>query len=232
MRTSHFVLSVFFTLTAMTGQPPAADAHDPQAIHGMLLAGTGQGTVFLSHLPMFHSPHDYQAIYEARFNAADQYAADRASTQERLYTIVPEKMDLTEVGHGIRSFKADVYRGHFERGGTMITQGARFEIVRIVYFKKFDPGAAHPQAGTYLFFGNTNESFLAHEITARPDFDQIIEVTASGFPPVDGARELVFQSLPSQSPMTEGITLTSGVGRALLQVTANRVCYYETGDLE
>ena len=35
-----------------------ADAQDPPDIHGM--AVIGQKSVFLSHLPMFGSPHDYQ----------------------------------------------------------------------------------------------------------------------------------------------------------------------------
>jgi hypothetical protein len=39
------------------------DDQDEPATHGM--AVIGQKSVFLSHLPMFGSPHDYQVIVEA-----------------------------------------------------------------------------------------------------------------------------------------------------------------------
>jgi hypothetical protein len=38
--------------------------HEHPAVHGMLVVGEGQ--LFLSHLPMFHAPHDYQIIMEVR----------------------------------------------------------------------------------------------------------------------------------------------------------------------
>ena len=61
------------------------DMHDHghvAAVHNMALVGGRR--VFLSHLPMFMSPHDAQVIVEAKFvkdgkNADALYVADHAS---------------------------------------------------------------------------------------------------------------------------------------------------------
>jgi hypothetical protein len=45
-----------------------ASAQDQPAVHGMLLVG--EETLYLSHLPMFHSPHNYQVILEVRFKTS------------------------------------------------------------------------------------------------------------------------------------------------------------------
>ena len=96
---------------------------DPAAYHefGMF----GASSVFLSHYPMYHSIHAYQVILEAVLKPAEMalFTADRAKTKERLYTIEPERFVLTELAPGPSrrtAFRARLYRGHFERGGTAI----------------------------------------------------------------------------------------------------------------
>ena len=55
----------------------------------------GEQTVFLSHLPMFGSPHDYQVILEAGFakpggNPQADYFNDRKRTGTKQYTLEPD----------------------------------------------------------------------------------------------------------------------------------------------
>jgi hypothetical protein len=50
---------------------PAQHHHEPNpehpAVHGMLMVG--EARVLMSHLPMFHAPHDQQIILETSLSA-------------------------------------------------------------------------------------------------------------------------------------------------------------------
>jgi hypothetical protein len=151
---------------------------DRPAIHGMLIFG--KDTIYLSHLPMFHQPHDYQVIVEATLETSAQqiYLQDRASHPEQLlYTIEPlEKFVLPDEMQNLKSFQATLFRGHFERGGVPIAENISIKVTSVVYFNHFDPQAAKPDTLTYLLFGHPGEQYLAHWIVAKPDFDQIASV--------------------------------------------------------
>jgi hypothetical protein len=47
-----------------------------------------------------------------------------------------------------------------------------------VLFRPFEQGARKPAELEYLLFGDVKEAFLAHLITAPPDFDQMVSVQA------------------------------------------------------
>lgn len=90
---------------------------DSPSVHGMLIFG--QQKTYLSHLPMFHSPHDYQAIFEVNLSdeAKTLYREDQKShPEETVYTWVPERFDLSTWPRSRRPILATLYRGHFERG--------------------------------------------------------------------------------------------------------------------
>jgi hypothetical protein len=55
---------------------------DTPATHGMLLFGTKD--IWLSHLPMFHKPHDYQVIMSVTLqkNGQDLHAAYLADREQ------------------------------------------------------------------------------------------------------------------------------------------------------
>src|SRR4030095_7963272 len=112
-------------------RPAAGTQEDAPNTHDMLVVETE--AVFLSHLPMFDglnkgksdytSPHRYQVILEARFSSGGKdvtalYTADRKShPKTKMYTLNPTaefvlaKLFTPELS----SFRATVFRGHFER---------------------------------------------------------------------------------------------------------------------
>ncbi|MEM9686957.1 MAG: hypothetical protein AAF934_08560, partial [Bacteroidota bacterium] len=155
----------------------AQQQSDKPAVHGMLLIG--EKTVYASHLSMFHRPHDYQIILMLHMETKvhKHYNADRlAHPDETVYTLEPEVFVLPEkVKHG-NSFKANIYRGHFERGGVKIIENATVIIAKVVYFKHFEIHEDRPEYLNYILFGNSEEQFLAHYISKRPDFDEIIRI--------------------------------------------------------
>lgn len=178
-------------------QPPNDD-DTPMATmgsHGMLVVG--EKSTFLSHLPMFmfeahNHPHNFQVIMEvalepsAGSGPAADYVGDRRQHPDiRLYTFVPAEFEMDRLDPAARSIEAlpgEVHRGHFERhdddGGRVIGK-ATAAIVNVVHFRAFKEGAKKPPELEYLLFGRGEEQFLAHLITAPPDFDQLLSVRAS-----------------------------------------------------
>lgn len=161
-------------------------APDDHGVHGMLLFG--EDTLYLSHLPMFMSMHDRQVILEVTLtrgqdDVAELYRADRQDSGERVYTLVPEPFPLHRLGidgaGALRSFKATVHRGHFEKAGNeVIARDVTVNVKNVVHFRQFDPEAGSGPELQYLLFGRGSELYLAHLISRAPDFDQIVPVAS------------------------------------------------------
>jgi hypothetical protein len=234
---AFFVLLKGFTCFA---QPVFKDA---PAVHGMLLFGTER--IYASHLPMFHSPHDYQIILEVELDEKQKKIYLQSRTKfpnETVYTIEPEKFSIPKFMENTHPIKVNVYRGHFERGGTKIMDSVTMNIVHIIHFKQFDPYAAHKKIMNFLVFGNKKEQFMAHEISASPDFDQIIKINI--------ADKSIKRSLQNESsyfllkitdnknetPLPKTSVALNGEivwdKNKALAVTVAQIVYTETGDLE
>ena len=230
--------------------------HHPKlkAVHNM--AVVGEHAIFLSHLPMFMPPHDAQVILEASFfkggkNVDAVYAADRAANRTiRFYTLSPEPFEVRElfqtaVSDPLRSrFTATVFRGHLEKGGTPVEllKNIEVRVKRVAHAHDFT-GTDRATTLTYVLFGAGQELFLAHRISAAPDFDQIVSVTATGAlpsaeelqrgvtvevpgrPNSPGSRLEVTQSVPARAHVT-------GAHQFLdVQVTVQAELYFEEGEL-
>jgi hypothetical protein len=156
----------------------AQDVGERPAIHGMLMVGGNK--IYLCHLPMFKSPHDYQLIVEADLGQAGNsvYLEDRKNHPlEKIYTLQPqERFVLPAMIQNPKTFSGKIYRGHFERGGTPIADPVPVTITRVIYFRSFEKDAHKAEALDYILFGSSREQFIAHLITAKPDFDQILGV--------------------------------------------------------
>lgn len=201
---------------------------DPPSVHGMLLAG--KQTLYFSHLPMFHRPHDYQVLIEATLDgpAAAKYVQDRERTGTRLYTIVPERFDLSALPP---TFKTQVVRGHFERGGQKIVAAAQATVVHVAHFRKLDPNAARPAEATYLLFGHGDETYLAHYITAKPNFDQVLQVKVPAGLVGDDAAVVTIPGAPDATPLQENTTVTAKLGTQTVTVEIGEQLYLEFDDL-
>jgi hypothetical protein len=159
------------------GKTEALSFPDSPDVHGMLVFGEAE--IYLSHLPMFHAPHNYQLIMAAEFGKEVKSVylqSRRKHPAERIYTLAPVPFVLPEIVKNGKRFTAALYRGHFERGGVPIASGITVEVKKVVFFEKLVSDETKPRTLRYILFGNSKEWYLAHRIVAAPDFDQIISL--------------------------------------------------------
>lgn len=206
---------------------------DRPSTHGMLVFGS-KGKVYVSHLPMFHSPHDYQLLAELELPESAKAAyleAIKGNPAESVYTLVPESMVLPELVAHPHPFTATLFSGHFERGGKVLTGEITVSLGKILHFRKFEKSAPRPAKGTYLLFGTAEESFTAHFVSARPDFDQIMRVHTSL---ISGDKALLITSVLFEDtrpmPFPARLEFTSERGHISLQPLQE--LYVEHGDLQ
>jgi hypothetical protein len=176
----------------------------PKVFYGMALFG--EETAYLSILPMFISPHDYQAIFEVTLSKEELddpmalYVNDRKAHPEfKMYSLlVTEPFVLTDLVPSANprdpqptplrsSFPGNIWRGHFEASPPMehsVPQGqpvpgldnTSIRVANVILFRKLDPYAQALPRLTYVLFGKAQELFLAHVISQPPDFDQVLGV--------------------------------------------------------
>ena len=229
---------------------PGADHPDPPGGHGMAVIGTE--AIYLSHLPMFMRPHDYQVILEASFGPADTaYRQDRKKhPTTKLYTFAPQPFvlpDLFLADGALTSFTGTLVRNHFEQPEAhpekpaVVADKVTVDVTRVVHHHRFEAAAKRPKQLAYLLFGRSDELFVAHLISKPPDFDQLVAVEVDGhqFSDEDLAQGVVL-SIPNRpdepdNRLQEG-QHASGAARVdgkdvPIEVTVRTELYFETNDL-
>lgn len=172
--------------------------------HGHLLFG--QGPFYLSHLPLYSQPHNYQAIYEVEFSASAENL--KKSLKEKLaqggYATFEPSHNPARPSESSTSFKipqltclarasgdqvfwGEIHEGHFERGGKRMGNAGLF-IKRVIFFEELaldpegdndgDPKAAND----YIVFGNQNQYFAARVLGKRPAVDHIFPIESAKAP--------------------------------------------------
>ena len=224
---------------------------DTTDVHGMLLFG--DEARYLSHLPMFMHPHNFQVLFEVGFDEAAERALvrDRANGHQGFHTFVPEPFPILNLDPTSRapvtSLRGTVVRGHFERGGTPIATQATATVRQVVYFSELDvnAGPADDQPLSYLAFGAGDERYLVHKIVAGPSFDHVLTArpVAGGAAPDGGLdsgvpdlREIRFDSgdtpgdrlVPGR--IVEGL-LEGAASSGPVKLEVQREVYLEIGEL-
>ncbi|WP_157899465.1 hypothetical protein [Luteitalea pratensis] len=166
---------------------------DRAVSHGMLVLG--QETAFFYHLPMFMSPHDYQTILEGTFSQAGAdpqrtYREDRHSHPDtRVYTFAPDPFVLPELfppDPKRKRISGELFRGHFEQPAEYPDEpasiGAAVDVTigNVIFVQKLLPLPTPLDGLAYVLFGKGKELFLAHLLTRKGDFDQVVSAEIRG----------------------------------------------------
>jgi hypothetical protein len=243
--TAVLLAAALASVAAPASAQPGAHAHgdETMGVHGMLMFGSD--AVFLSHLPLYRAPHDWQMILQARLVGEDgadpmaAYVADRRTSGERVYTLEPQAFAHAVLAESAASpvrFRGTVFRGHFERGGTPILRDVLVEVTRVVVRRRLDAAEADAGEGRFLLFGTNGEAFLAHQVAGAPDFDQVvsIDVPTVNFDPESLARGIpvTIPRHPGDAPLAEGaeVRLRTEDGTEMAARMGDQI-YLEFGDL-
>lgn len=186
-------------------KPNARVPVDPTvATHGQLMLGPS----ISYHLPVFMTdpwahPHNFQVVLELALPADAQaaIAADQTAHPDSIYTAVPPVFAQTSLvidvpGHPRKDAFGQliVFRNHFERSDRVEVVRAPAQIVRVLHFRELAPDLPKPPELAYAVFGSSDGLFLAHLLSAPPDFDQVLKIE------LDGA--------PAEADMTAGFSLS------------------------
>lgn len=174
-----FRRALLLTVLALTGcaaelettdaSDSALAAHGRVGSHGMVLVGT-PGSAYLSHVPMFHAPHDVQMIVSVRLDGTNL----PSSFSDRLFTFLPEVLSLDDLRLGkLTRFHGTVFLGSFENGGTPVAKNVTATVTSVVHQHVLD---GKPAAPGWFVFGDDAQTFAAHRISTSPGFDQIVRV--------------------------------------------------------
>jgi len=180
---NKFLILVAFIMVCCAIDSTAEEQHGMSSrcgIHGMVLFG-GKGHYYLSHLPLFHRPHDMQLIAEVEFPEDKHQLIDALLETAALVTVVPELFDLNKMHQGGFAFQGDVYNGHFERGGRVALPALRIKVGQIIEQKYLMENFTQ-QVVTYRLIpqgSSQSSAFYFRVIDSRPAADHIIAVQSA-----------------------------------------------------
>ncbi|MFZ6766297.1 hypothetical protein ACO0LM_04365 [Undibacterium sp. Di26W] len=158
----------------------AESKHGPTwGVHGMLLFGNSEG-MYVSHLPMFHAPHDYQVVLQIRCldQKLDTAIKSRLEQKLVLWTMEPEQFEIARLATGskmpLKQFKANIVLGHFEQGGKVEYKDVPMVVEKTLIFRQLSPQMRDNKQAIYHQVGSGKQRFLLKEIDSRPDFDHVL----------------------------------------------------------
>jgi len=171
--------------TAEASRPSDALVAPQAAVHGMVLFGNAP--LYASHIPMFHPPHDWQALFEVtlshpQVDAKALYLAQVNEGVQLLITLEPNPFVLPLLLNGpLKSFAANLYRGNFETGGELLLADVTVTVKRVLTSQPLSKDSKPLAALTYLLLpGDTDHAYMIHKIAAPVNFDHILQVKIRG----------------------------------------------------
>ena len=143
-------------------------------IHGMVLVTQGS-SIYASHLPLYNKPHDVQLLYKLDNN---DLAVLQTVRDSQFITIKPKPFNLQRLMRGEKMvIQADLYAGHFERGGMLVYKNISLSFDKQLYVRAFDdikPSSTKQEYDVVSLQGNYK--LYIHRIQQAPSFDHILGV--------------------------------------------------------
>jgi len=148
----------------------------------------GDTAVYLSHYPMFGSIHAYQVLLEVKLSGSGNdprqlYLDHKQKNPQTRYSLSPETVEgdmhywvMPDVIKKGQTFRANIHWEKSKGHPQYISRNVTVQIVKVLYFRLFQPDDKKPAALSYLIFGSDSEAFIAHYLGSYPDFDQVVAV--------------------------------------------------------
>ncbi|ALT00046.1 hypothetical protein [Lacimicrobium alkaliphilum] len=210
MQAKIWLVSLLLCFSALT----RADS-DYDGTHGMVVF-THESGLYASHMPMHTKPHDAQIIY--KISPGDPFLYFLAKDAD-LVTIKPETFNLQHLMQGEKlTVKADVYMGHFERGGSLQYEQMEVTFLEQKYFRMIEPQSEPSTLQVYDEVElDRGGRMLVHQIRGVPSYDHLILV----FENIGCIRQFdVGQAVPKEAFLINRLSACGSM----------KPLYYETQD--
>lgn len=155
---------------------------NPPATHGMVVFGDDD--VYFHHLPMYHAPHNYQAIFRVDLDRDGQavYEAVKGHFEKQgevaLFTFFPKQFLLTDLIDRPGGIIGSLYLGHFEQDGRELIQDVTAQVLQVMYAEEMphsDDMSNIPME--YLMLGTPKAQYMIHLIrNGAPNYDHIVQI--------------------------------------------------------
>ncbi len=212
----------------------ADNKHGPTwGVHGMLLFGNSEG-MYVSHLPMFHAPHDYQVVLQIRCLDQKLDAVIKAGLEQKLvlWTMEPEQFEIARLiadsKMPLKQFKANIVLGHFEQGGKVEYKDIAVVVEKTLIFRQLSSHMRDSKQAVYHQIGSGSQRFLLKEIDSRPDFDHVLAISV---PAAAGMSDVVVKKTGLQA-VTDAEFLQVLRGKVDKGAGVKGTVYLDKADLE
>ncbi|GAC15766.1 hypothetical protein [Aliiglaciecola lipolytica] len=143
-----------------------------QGIHGMVVFNHASA-LYVSNLPSYRKPHNVQLIYKLE---AKDPALVFLTRDADLVTIKPEPFNIQRLMRGESvTVKADVYIGHFDRGGSLTYEQVELTFSEQKYLRMLEDLGEPNNLQKYDEVELSHSvRALVHQIQGAPSYDHII----------------------------------------------------------
>lgn len=172
------LLSAF--VVAEEEKKPKPKPLDPvyYGVHPMALVNKGSN-IYAVNMSGYRPPHDLQIIYQIK---NPDVAFLNLVKDAELVTIKPQKFNIQRLLRGEEiTLTADVYMGHFDRGGSLFYANRTIEFTDKLYGREFKGLEDSTQWQEYDYVDvKSNERIYIHKIQNAPSFSHLIYVDMTG----------------------------------------------------
>ena len=147
-------------------------------MHPMALVSKGS-TIFAVNMTGYRPPHDLQIVYQIK---NPDVAFVNLVKDAQLVTIKPERFNIQRLLRGDElTLTADVYMGHFDRGGSLFYANRTIEFTDKLYSRKMKGLEPSSQWQEYDYIDLTSDERLyIHKIQKAPSYSHLIHVDMTG----------------------------------------------------
>ena len=150
---------------------------DPKymGVHGMVLMSKSS-TIFASHLPMYHKPHNVQLVYKLEVKDFNLVQVVR---DNELVTVKPKPFNLQRLMRGEKvTVNAELYIGHFERDGMKVYDNITLVFDKQLYMRELSDikPSSNEQEYDVISYNSKADRLYIHRLQQAPSFDHIIHI--------------------------------------------------------
>jgi hypothetical protein len=163
---------VSFAAEEVKALPPLDPAY--MGVHAMVLVTQGS-SIYASNLSGYNKPHNVQLLYKLDNNDLSVLQTVRDS---QLITIKPKSFNLQRLMRGEKMvIKADLYAGHYNRGGMLVYENISLAFDKQLYVRTFENIKPSSKTQEYDVVSLRKDyKIYIHRIQQAPSFDHILGV--------------------------------------------------------